>query len=131
MSQTPVPRRRRRRTASDTEHNTDTFKQVTFQRRNRQRASDRDTTVSLALSTPLSSPDNVEPIPDPAPVETEANISSTTSKLSAIDRIRTELLEDSYHSQLVENDNWDETHNWTDEGEFVSCDYWHFLERYE
>ena len=129
MSPTPVPRRRRRRTASDRERNTDTFEPVTPQPRNRRRASDTNTTGSLAPSTPLSSLDNTEPIPDLA-LETEANI-STTSKLAAIDRIRTELLEDRYHEKLVEPHYWDETHNWTDEGELVSTDYWHFLGRYE
>ena len=107
MSQTPTPRRRRRR-----------------------RVDEEDTTVSLAPSTPLSS-DSIEPVFDRVPVEPEITTSISTSKLAITDRIRTELLEDKYHEKLVEPEYWDESHNWTDEGELVSSDYWHFLGQYE
>ena len=74
--------------------------------------------------------ENVEPLPDRTPVKSETS-SSLTSKYAVIDRIRTELLEDNYHTKLVEPEYWDESHNWSDGDESVSDDYWHFLGRYE
>lgn len=109
MNEAPTPRRRRRR-----------------------RINDEDTSVSVAApSTELSRSDSIKPLPNEVSVELEANTSSATSKLAAIDRIRTELLEDCYHSQLVDPEYWDESHNWSNDGELISSDYWHFLGRYE
>lgn len=48
-----------------------------------------------------------------------------------LDSIRAELVEkEQYYSG--ETDYWDNTHNWSDDGdELVSNDYWHFLGFYE
>jgi hypothetical protein len=48
-----------------------------------------------------------------------------------LDPIRTELLNDFHHQNFSESDYWDESHNWSDDGELASEEYWHFLGLYE
>ena len=96
---------------------------LTPRRRRRRRVDDEDTIISAAPS--------IEPATDEVSVGVEANTPAANSKLAIIDRIRTELLEDNYHSQFVDPEYWDESHSWTNDGELVSSDYWHFLGRYE
>ena len=48
-----------------------------------------------------------------------------------IDRIRSEIQEDEYHCLLNEPDYFNDTHDWADNHESVSSDYWHFLGSYE
>ena len=104
----------------------------TPQRRRRGQKDFNSTTASIELSSdePSALQNIVEPEPEESSVESEPTF-STASKLAVIDRIRTEILEDQHHSQLVEPNYWDETHNWENNGELVSDEYWHFLGRYE
>jgi hypothetical protein len=48
-----------------------------------------------------------------------------------LDPIRTELLNDFHHQNFSESDYWDESHNWSDDEDSVSDEYWHFLGLYE
>ena len=96
MNEVPTPRRRRKR-----------------------RVDDDSATVSVTPSIKLSPSDSIELAPDEMSIEVEASTSSANSKLAIIDRIRTELLEDRYHSQLVDPEYWDESHNWANNGESV------------
>ena len=51
-------------------------------------------------------------------------------KLQSI-AIGTEINENNYHSQLDEPEYSNDTHDWCDNFESASSDYWHFLGRYE
>lgn len=100
--------------------------------RRRRRISSDPTNVSVPPATEPSPVANKSLDPDEVFVEPEPTTSDSTSKLTAIDRIRTEILEDNYHSKLAEPQYWDETHNWSsDDDELTSDDYWHFLGMYE
>jgi hypothetical protein len=48
-----------------------------------------------------------------------------------LDPIRTELLNDFHHQNFSESDYWDESHNWSDDEDSVSDEYWYFLGQYE
>lgn len=47
-----------------------------------------------------------------------------------INLIRSEILDDKYHSQIADTNFTDDTHHWSDNSS-LSDDYWHFLGQYE
>lgn len=109
----PIRRRRRRRLGDSSE-------------------SDFSITPTELLDTPVESTDTQSQHDDPPENTPQVNVDSNTSTHQAIiDRIRSEINEDNYHSLLSESDYSDDTHDWGEIGELVSSDYWHFLGRYE
>ena len=80
-------------------------------------------TATETSSTKTSSDDSSSNIPQPLDHE-------ATHQLT-IDRIRSEIQEDEYHCLFDEPDFSDDTHDWGDNEESVSSDYWHFLGSYE
>ena len=109
----PIRRQRRRRTDSE--------------------ESDLDLISRTKPSTTPAEPTDTQSQHDDPPSTTpQINVDSNTSTHQAIiDRIRSEINEDNYHSLLSESDYSDDTHDWGEIGELVSSDYWHFLGRYE
>lgn len=106
----------------------------TPKRRKRRRIGD-PTDISLHSSTELSSPpaENVEPASSDRASSNppEIPIPPSPTKLTTVDLIRTELLEDVYHAELSEPHFSDDTHNWGNGNKLISDDYWHFLGRFE
>ena len=139
MSEIPNPRQRKRRTSNDSSHEyrTKLFAEDTAsnpRQRRRRRTADPDPTVvsdDLMSEPEPSSSQNPEPLPDKTSSESEPTTSVSIAKLAMIDRIRTEILEDRHHCWQTEDEYWDESHNWADDGELASSEYWHFLGRYE
>lgn len=73
----------------------------------------------------------LSPNPDSSPVTPQVDISSSPASDGSINSIRSELLDDFYHSDLTQSDYSNDTHDWHGEGETISDDYWHFLGRFE
>jgi hypothetical protein len=103
-----------------------------IRKRKRRRIGNSDD-ISLNLTTELSYPTtDAQPNSDHAPPsKPETTISPRLSDLDCISLIRSELLEDDYHSTLAESDYWDDSHSWSNGDELLCDDYWHFLGRYE
>ncbi len=110
-------------------------------KRRRRRAANSDPFIELPTES-LSPPQNLEPTSADVPITNSEPIIKEKQQLAVstlavdkqryIDRIRKELLEDSYHSDLVESEYWDGSHNRTSSAiEPESEDYWNFLGNYE
>jgi hypothetical protein len=106
-------------------------------RRLRRRSSDNHHEV-----TEFFPPSSTEPSAPPQDTQSQSDIVSTPQNAIAtvanddrgtldLDPIRTELLNDFHHRDFSESEYWDESHNWSDDGEPVSDEYWHFLGRFE
>ena len=80
--------------------------------------------LSTSSDTQIQS-DHVSSSTPQIPVEPETNHQTT------IDRIRSSIKDEEYYYQLDEPDYSDESHNWGNDYELTSSDYWHFLGRYE
>ena len=77
-------------------------------------------------------PTNTESENEHPPSNTpQANVDSVTTHQMTIDRIQKEINEDNYHSKLNEPEYSNDTHDWSDDLDLVSSDYWHFLGMYE
>lgn len=94
--------------------------------------------------------DNIDPNSQLLPPDTESSLTEPTEEIPAddatsfqptppapninlqdqIDLIRSEILDDEYHSQIADTNFTDNTHHWSDDSS-QSDDYWHFLGRYE
>ena len=79
----------------------------------------------------LAKAGNLSPNSDSSPVTPQVDISSSPASDGSINSIRSELLDDFYHSDLTQSDYSNDTHDWDGEGETISDDYWHFLGRFE
>ena len=141
LSDQPI-RKRRRRTASSTSDLSiinDLFSDsandssgTTRRRRRRVANSDDLNTVPESPQSPqpnqLSQPteeitDEISPVqPFPAP-----NI----ERIDQVNLIRSEILDDNYHSELAESNFSDDTHDWGEDSHLISDDYWHFVGMYE
>ena len=116
------------------QNNTDTSDQSLRKRRRRTNNSEVD--ISLITPTKPSSFINTEAKSDDASsIESQVTINSTTTNTTShqatIDRIRSEINEDQYHCSLNEADYSNDTHDWGDDHDNISSDYWHFLGQYE
>lgn len=93
-------------------------------RRSRRRSTDNDKDLTEFLR-----PDPIEPLPQdtlPDPTAIATKIANDD-----LDPIRTELLNDFHHQNFCEPDYWDESHNWSDDNDSLSDEYWHFLGSFE
>lgn len=109
-----------------------------IRRRRRRRVGDSDPlNFSLISGTEIQAESSTEPTDNelkndhPPSNIPQTSVDSTTTKQMTIDRIRSEINEDNYYSQLNEPDYSNDTHDWSDNFESASSDYWHFLGRYE
>jgi hypothetical protein len=104
-------------------------------RRLRRRSTDNDHEVTEFR--PRSSTEPSAPSQD-TPTLNEVEVVSTPNNAIAVkianddlDPIRTELLNDFHHHHFTESEYWDESHNWSDDDDSTSDEYWHFLGQYE
>lgn len=105
-----------------------------IRRRRRRRTDDGEVDLSRIVPARLSSPSPVTESKSDDDSSSDPQItveSNTVSHQAIIDRIRSEINEDNYHSGLNEPDYSNDTHDWGDNLELVSSDYWHFLGMYE
>jgi hypothetical protein len=98
---------------------------------------DREAIFNLlrrSSTEPSPTPQNIEIQPQPEEVLSPA-IATVAPAIQIpnddLDPIRTELLNDLHHQNFSESDYWDESHNWSNDGELASDEYWHFLGLYE
>ena len=101
-----------------------------IRRRRRKRTDSTEVDLSIITPTESSPPSNVTESDSDDGSSNEPQItidSNITSHQATIDRIRSEINEDNYHSQLNEPEYSNDTHNWSDEQDVFSSDYWHFL----
>lgn len=94
-------------------------------RRWRKRRTNTDSDpLSFELQTESSDPEITAPL--------TATLSGLATPIpqDQFNQIRDEI-EAHHHAHLAGSDYWDDSHDWSDEGELVSDDYWHFLGRYE
>lgn len=107
----PIVRRRRRRSTDSLE--IDTLSTVP---------------TETSMPSPAESTNKNDNTPDSIPqvaVEPETNYQTT------IDCIRSELQDSEYYYELDEPEYSDNSHDWGDNHELTSSDYWHFLGLYE
>lgn len=88
-------------------------------RRRRRQTNSTDISPEPSTETPAAA-ENVEPLADDVPPKPFLALPT------AIDEIRSELLDDNYHNQLAESEYWNEAHSWS-KNLPGSDDYWHFL----
>jgi hypothetical protein len=109
-------------------------------RRVRRRSTDIDKEADKEAVLNLLRPSSTEPSPTPQGIEPQPEVLSPAIALDApaiqvtnddLDPIRAELLNDFHHQNFSESDYWDESHNWSDDGESPSDEYWNFLGLYE
>jgi hypothetical protein len=105
-------------------------------RRLRRRSTDNDNDAVLDFlrrsSTQSSpTPQDFEPQPEVLSPAIATLPPPTQIANDDLDPIRTELLNDFHHQNFAESDYWDESHNWSDDADSVSDEYWHFLGLYE
>jgi hypothetical protein len=100
-------------------------------RRVRRRNTDNDNDAFIdSLTEHSPTPQDIDPQPlvVSSPPPAIATLPPPTQiAIDDLDPIRTELLNDFHH----ESDYWDESHNWSNDGELASEEYWHFLGLYE
>ena len=139
----PSIRRRRRRTASPTSDLSllNVLSDLTDNNPDTPRKRKRRTANS----------DNIDPNPQLLPPDTESSLTEPTEEIPAddatsfqptppaspniylqdqINLIRSEILDDEYHSQIADTNFTDDSHHWSDDSS-QSDDYWHFLGNYE
>jgi hypothetical protein len=99
-----------------------------IRRRRRTRAT--STTEPLPSFPPLQAtePSEVNLKIAPEPIITDFSLSK--SDWSQINQICAEFSEEKSNSD-IDSEYSDDTHNWFDDGEEFSDDYWHFLGRFE
>jgi long-subunit fatty acid transport protein len=99
-----------------------------IRRRRRTRAT--STTEPSFYTAPLQAtePSEVNLKIAPEPIITDFSLSK--SDWSQINQIRAEFDVEQSKSELI-SEYSDDTHNWFDDGENFSNDYWHFLGRFE
>ena len=126
--------RRRRRTASPTSDlsvidvlsNSTNDNPDTSRKRQRRVANSDDLNIVPESPQPRQPSeqitDEISPI-QPSP-------SSNIERVDRVNPIRSEILDDDYHSQLAESNYFDDTHNWSNDSS-QSDDYWHFLGLYD
>jgi hypothetical protein len=109
----PQPRRRVRRRSTDIDKDADKEAVLNFLRR--------------SSTEPSSPPQDIEPKPEVlSPTIAIATVAPGIQIANDdIDPVRTELLNDFHHQNFSESDYWDESHNWSDDGESPSDEYWH------
>jgi hypothetical protein len=103
-------------------------------RRLRRRNTDNDNDAFIDSLTEFSpTPQNIDqPQVVSSPPPAIATLPPPTQIVNDdLDPIRTELLNDFHHQNFSESDYWDESHNWSDDEDSVSDEYWHFLGQYE
>lgn len=91
-----------------------------------------DTPATVSTKTSMPSPaestsknDNTPDSISQVAVEPETNYQIT------IDCIRSELQDSEYYYELDDPEYSDNSHDWSDNYDSISSDYWHFLGRYE
>ena len=101
-------------------------------RRRRRRATDSQEIDISSQNIETLVGTNKETETDNAPPNIlQSNVEHRTNNQIAVDRIRSEIQDEEHHSLLDEPNYSDDTHDWSDNYELVSSDYWHFLGRYE
>ena len=68
---------------------------------------------------------------DARPLPSQIASSVATAFTNDINSIRAEFIEDTYHCELNESDFSDDTHDWGDDDQSASVDYWHFVGSFE
>lgn len=105
----PIRRRRRRRISDSSDRDFDLISR---------------TKSSPSIDTQTSEDNTPSNVP-------QVTIDREATRQMVIDRIRSEIIEDEYHCLFDEPDFSDDSHNWGDNLESTSSDYWHFLGRFE
>ena len=132
-------RRRRRRTASSTSDLSiinDLFSDsandssgTTRRRRRRVANSDDLNTVPESPQPNQLSQQTKEITSEVSPVQPSP--APYIERVDQINLIRSEILDDNYHSELAESNFSDDTHDWGEDSYLISDDYWHFVGMYE
>ena len=124
-------RRRRRRTASSTSDLSiindlfsDSANNSSGTTRRRRVANSDD------LNTVPQSPQPTEEITSEVS-PTQPSPTPYIERVDQINLIRSEILDDDYHSELAESNFSDDTHDWGEDSHLASDDYWHFVGMYE
>ena len=106
-------------------------------RKRRRRTASTETSIAeqLNLFSTVESPQSNEPSEENNETSDDAIAVQSTVTLNVnlqdqIDLIRSEILDDNYHSQIAETNFTDDTHHWSDYPS-LSDDYQHFLGHYE
>ena len=106
-------------------------------RKRRRRTASTETSIAeqLDLFSTVELPQSNEPSEENNETSDDAIAVQSTVTLDVnlqdqIDLIRSEILDDNYHSQIAESKYWDDTHHWSDDPS-LSDDYQHFLGHYE
>ena len=101
-------------------------------RRRRRRQGDSQevdiSSVNIETSVPTNTETEIDNTSSNIP---QPNVEHQTNNQNTVDRIHSEIQDEEYHSLLDEPNYSDDTHDWGNNYELVSSDYWHFLGRYE
>ena len=104
-------------------------------RRRRRRTTDSleiDTPSTVPTETPALSPTNLESQSNDTPLNTPpVVVEPETNYQITVDCIRSELQDSEYYYELDEPEYSDNSHDWGDNYDLTSSDYWHFLGLYE
>ena len=129
-------RRRRRRTASPTSDLpmidvlSDSTNDNPDTTRKRQRRVANSDDLDIVPESPQPRQASEEITDEISAVQPLTAPSPNIERVDQINLIRSEILDDDYHSQIAESNYWDDTHNWSNDSQ-LSDDYWHFLGLYE
>lgn len=95
-------------------------------RRRRQNDSESDTNyISSLTNSPQSKEEQIDD-------DEKTTVTSSSPVINNnINSIRAEFQEDAYHQELSQSDFSDDTHDWGNDSNLLSADYWHFLGSFE
>lgn len=128
----PSIRKRRRRATTPTSDSSllNVLSDLTDHGPDAPRKRKRRTANSDDLESSLTEPTEEIPADDAIAFQPTPPASPNIYLQDQINLIRSEILDDEYHSQIADTNFTDDSHHWSDDS-FQSDDYWHFLGRYE